>query len=183
MQTAAIIATQDYDDNCKCYVKCTGNPDIDAKCSYELLFGPNKYENFIKQMKREISPGDAEDFDKLTSGKDISNFIIGHINDYMVQSYMDDLGINSGARKTILDDIDGINRTELSRDEKKNDLIQLLSDYKENGRNPSCRCQSVANAHLDEVCSGVKHWVKGWSWQAIYESIFRRYLRGLEMAQ
>lgn len=171
MKTAAVIATQNYDDECRCYALCTGEPEIDSKCAYELIFGPDKYAKLVKEMKKDISPGEAEEFDKLTSGKDIGRFIMNHMTQKMVYCYMDDLQISSGVRTTILDKRDNIKRAELSVDELRADLINLLDDYKVLGRNPNCDCKTLSTSDLKDECVGVKHWVKGWSWQAIYESI------------
>lgn len=171
IKTAAVIATQNYDDDCRCYALCTGEPEIDSKCAYELIFGPDKYAKLVKEMKKDISPGEAEEFDKLTSGKDTGRFIMNHMTQKMVYCYMDDLQISSGVRTTILDKRDNIKRAELSVDELRADLINLLDDYKVLGRNPNCNCKTLSTFDLKDECVGVKHWVKGWSWQAIYESI------------
>ena len=172
LQTAAILATHDKSDECNCYVKCTGDSDIDSKCTYELLFGPDKYAKLVKQMKKDINPGLAEEFDTLTSGKEIGEFIIKHLTQKMVYLYMDDLQISAGKRSTILDEIDGINRTNLSLDDLEIDLIKLLSDYKINGRNINCDCKSTGVNNLEDKCKGVKHWEKGWTWQAVYDNMF-----------
>lgn len=37
--------------NCKCYAKCTGNEIDDEKCSYELIFGPEKFRRFIRLLE------------------------------------------------------------------------------------------------------------------------------------
>lgn len=43
----SIIASTTDESECTCYVKCTGNEEDDAKCSYELAFGPDEYQTLI----------------------------------------------------------------------------------------------------------------------------------------
>lgn len=155
------------DDNCQCYAKCTGDKADDEKCVYELLFGPTEYDKLVNDMKSSISYADAEAFDTIdeaTDGKAKSDFIRERINESMVEDYRLLVGSNSKFRKG-----DGKDRSQMSYDELKDDLFNLLCDYKIKGRNPNCECGTCSSIQLKYKCMGMNHYKEGWSWDAIWD--------------
>lgn len=155
------------DKDCKCYAECTGNSSDDEKCVYELLFGQAEYEKLISHMEETLPYSDIEyfdDLDKTTDGKAKSDFIRARINEKMVNDYKAIVGSNSKFRKE-----DGKDRSKMSYDELKEDLFNLLCDYKLNGRNPNCECYDCAKLKLKYKCIGMSHYRNGWSWDAIWD--------------
>lgn len=155
---------------CICYAKCTGDEEDDRKCTYELIFGPSAYETFTNHMA--LTPEEKEKFVDITdmantdsmgvTGRDLGKFIIEHLEDTMVNDYKQAIGSNG---KFISD---GLDRTQMTNEELKADLINLLNDYKVKGRNPDCSsCFSANSASLTKKCIGAEHWEKGWEWSEI----------------
>lgn len=156
------------DEDCKCYAECTGNIEDDEKCVYELLFGPAEYEKLVEHMEETLPYADIEYFDDLnstTDGKAKSDFIRARINEKMVNDYKAIVGSNSKFRKD-----DGKDRSAMSFDELKADLFNLLCDYKLNGRNPNCECNTCSKIQLHYKCIGMEHYKKGWSWDALWDN-------------
>ena len=154
------------DDNCQCYAKCTGNAEDDEKCVYELIFGEAQYEKLIEHMEEKLPYADIEYFDDLDSGTDgkaKSDFIRERINESMVEDYRLLVGSNSKFRKG-----DGKDRSQMSYDELKDDLFNLLCDYKVKGRNPNCECGTCSSIQLKYKCIGMNHYKEGWSWDALW---------------
>lgn len=166
--TTVIQTILSRDDDCKCYAKCTGNKIDDEKCVYELLFGQAEYEKLTEHMIESIPYADIEYFERLnggTDGKAKSDFIKERINNSMVEDYKALVSKNNKFRKG-----DNKDRSKMSFDELKTDLYNLLCDYKVNGRNPNCECNNCALALLNHKCIGMKHYKKGWSWEALWDS-------------
>lgn len=164
--TSVLQALFSADEDCICYAECTGNAEDDKKTAYELLFGPTEYEKLIKAMKPGLTASEQEDFDELDngdSGKDKSEFIRNHINDDMVSLYKSIVGSNNKFRAD-----DGLDRSQMSFDELKNDLIQLFCDYKVNGVNPNCCCSDYEKTRLHYKCMGMPHYKEGWSWENLW---------------
>lgn len=157
------------DDDCTCYALCTNNPEDDQKCTYELIFGPDEYQRLLNDMV--LTPEEQEKFDSLelacqefnkNYSKESGEHIIPYINETMVSDYKQAIGNNSKFMSH-----DGKDRTKMTNDELKADLIKLLSDYKQNGRNPNCKCYEYSGTKLERKCNGEKHWTKGWEWEEI----------------
>lgn len=145
--------------DCICYAECTNDTDIDSKCTYELIFGPTEYQALIAKMK--LTKQAEEEFQRIESGQKIGEFIIANMNDDMVLEYKK--LVNRHFRSK-----DKKDRSQMSNDELKNDLIELLSDYKVNGRNPNCKvCKNSSKSMLKIKCIGEKHWKEGWHWDYI----------------
>lgn len=187
---ASVIETLLNDDEqCQCYALCTGDSADDAKSVYELIFGPNEYNKLIHCM--ELTDEEYEKFygegrygqelklaDSLSENIHLSNytmvintsndgrakseFIRDHINNDMVNCYRDLVGDNSKFRFK-----DGLDRSKMTQKELEEDLYKLLSDYKINGRNPNCTCDTINIIGLDFACYGEKHWEPGWTWNFI----------------
>lgn len=157
------------DDDCKCYALCTGDKEDDEQSVYELLFGPTEYDKLVNHMKLDMSYELREQFDEIdggTDGKAKSDILKENINEEMVNDYKSIVGNNSKFRSG-----DGLDRSQMSFDELKADLYNLLSDYKVNGRNPNCDCATCAKIQLKRKCLGMAHYKEGWSWDAIWDSI------------
>lgn len=157
------------DDDCTCYAMCTNNPEDDLKCTYELIFGPDEYQRLLNDMV--LTPEEQEKFETLYDAciefnknysKESGEHIIPYINETMVSDYRQAIGNNSKFMSH-----DGKDRTKMTNDELKADLIKLLSDYKQNGRNPNCKCYEYSGTKLERKCNGEKHWTKGWEWEEI----------------
>ena len=56
----------------------------------------------------------------------------------------------------------------MTQEQLKDDLYKLLSDYKVNGRNPNCKCNTANKLALKKVCLVEEHWQEGWSWGTYY---------------
>ena len=156
------------DDDCQCYALCTGNKEDDEQSVYELLFGPTEYDKLVNHMKASLPYDLSERFDAVnegTDGKAKSDILKENINEAMVNDYKSIVGTNSKFRSG-----DGLNRSQMSFDELKADLYNLLSDYKINGRNPNCDCSTCAKVVLKRKCLGMEHYKEGWSWDAIWDS-------------
>lgn len=168
------VITSMGDDECTCYALCTGNVDDDSKTAYELLFGPTEFNrlcnalNLEPQYKEELQDihDGKRDVKGEPRGKIEGEYIIKHLNDDAVNIYKEQ--INSSTQFRPGDHKDRHNMTD---EELKSDLIALLSDYKENGRNPQCKvCNILEDVEHTEKCLGGKHWVKGWHWDDIWNS-------------
>ena len=166
--TSALQTIFGKDDDCKCYALCTGDKADDEYTAYELLFGPTEYDKLTKDMKSALNKEQQESFESIESkksGKDASDFIREHITEDMVNDYKELVGSNSKFRSD-----DGLDRSQMSYDELKDDLFNLLCDYKVNGRNPNCDCGTCSKAMLKTKCMGMEHYKEGWSWDAIWDS-------------
>lgn len=166
--TGALRTIFGKDEDCKCYALCTGNKEDDEKSAYELLFGPTAYDKLANDMKKTAPYEVQEQFDKInegTDGKAKSDLLREHINEDMVKDYQGIVGNNSKFRSD-----DGLDRSQMSYDELKADLYNLLCDYKVNGRNPNCECNTAAKAVLKSKCMGEAHYKEGWEWDAIWDS-------------
>lgn len=163
--SSAIQSLFGADDDCICYAKCTNNAEDDAKCSYELLFGPTEYTKLVNAMV--ITKPDRDNFNLLVSGKDKGAYLIQHMNGAMVDCYKSIVGNNNKFMKKA----DGLDRSKMTNDQLKADLVKLLQDYKVNGRNPMCDCNTANSNSLNRKCRGMSHWKQGWSWQEIWEGI------------
>lgn len=160
---AAIQALFMRNNDCTCYALCTGDPEDDAKCAYELCFGNKEYQKLIAEAN--LSAEDKSEFDSFTSGKDKGIFLSDRVNDEMVQCYKDIVGNNPNFRSD-----DRKDRTKMSDSELKKDLKALLKDYKVNGKNPNCGCKNYGKTVLTRKCLGEAHFRDGWSWKEIWES-------------
>lgn len=150
-------------EDCRCYALCTGDSELDSKCTYEIIFGPDEYDKLCSHMV--LKPAEKESFNTINkgdNGKYKNDFISQRINDQMITDYKQAIGNNSKFRSD-----DGKDRTTMTNDELKTDLKALLADYKVNGRNPDCECQTASEKSLKRKCLGEKHWVKDWSWQEL----------------
>lgn len=162
--SSALQAIFSKNDDCVCYALCTGNEEDDKKSVYELIFGPTEYEKLTSHMV--LNAQEKEEFKSINkgeNGKAKSDFIRNHISDTMVSDYKKLVGNNKKFRSG-----DNKDRTTMSDDALKADLMSLLSDYKQNGRNPQCDCFTTSTVLLKRRCLGVKHWEKGWSWDALW---------------
>lgn len=234
--TVASFTVLFSDDDCVCYVKCSGDPEDDNKSTYELLFGSSEYKDFVNLM--ELSPEEKEEWDALqtdaksdtenaadtveditetlnptagvtnavvdavsneveepieenkteesteelseseqlikdsttinySKGRKLNQFISAHLNDEMVKEYRSIVGKNKG----FMTSVDGKDRTTMTNGQLREDLINLLKDYKVNGRNPECDiCKAANNAVLKMKCTGMKKYVKGWTWDSLWDS-------------
>ena len=64
---------------------------------------------------------------------------------------------------------DSKDRKNMTDEQLETDLIGLLSDYKEFGRNPQCPvCGYQEDIAHSQLCLGGNHWVKGWTWDEIW---------------
>ena len=177
-----------HDENCPCYALCTGDPADDSKSVYELLFGPDEYEKLIGLMdltdeeyerfygsgrygqELEVMEGEPgylkgsiEIINSGGDGRAKSEFIRDHINDDMVNAYRDLVSHNPRFRHG-----DGNDRSKMTQEQLREDLYKLLSDYKVNGRNPNCKCNTANKWALKKVCLGEEHWHEGWTWGTFY---------------
>lgn len=153
------------DEDCPCYALCTGDSKIDAKCTYQLLFGKDEYIKLTEHMElNDVEKAEFDEIDKGDNGKQKNEFIKAHLNETMVFDYKQLVGENKNFRSK-----DGKDRTQMSIDELTTDLKKLLSDYKVNGRNPNCECQTSSSILLKTKCLGVKHYEKGWSWKSLWD--------------
>lgn len=161
---ASIVETLfSKDKDCPCYAKCTGDKEDDKYCVYELLFGPTEYDKLVNDMKKGMTFEEQEQFDVINKGEDgkeKSTIIRNHINDNMVADYKALVGNNSKFRHG-----DKLDRSKMSDDELKNDLRNLLCDYKVNGRNPNCKCKTCSDKQFKYKCLGEEHYVDPWSWE------------------
>lgn len=153
--------------DCVCYAKCTGDAEDDAKTAYELLFGPTEYESLIEAL--ELTNVDQQTYDTLMqnpSGQAVGEFIISHLNEDAVLCYKNIVSNNSGFRSE-----DGKDRSKMSNDELKADLIALLKDYKVQGVNPLCEeCSGLDAQTLENKCIGEAHWQPGWTWNDLWST-------------
>lgn len=176
------------DKDCPCYARCTGNSDDDGRSVYELIFGYDEYVKLTDAMvltdeeyelfygvgrygeELEMQEGAHGEYLKSYNevvlsmdGKSQSEFIRDHINDDMVNVYQQAIfAKNNNIRN------DGFDRKKAEVDDLRKDLYNLLSDYKVNGRNPNCKCNTVSQKLLGNVCMGCDHWHEGWMWNTIY---------------
>lgn len=151
------------DDGCICYSKCTNNPDVDYKCNYEVLFGEQEYSKLIESLS--LDANDKSALEKLATGEKKGQFIIDRLTDESVNCYQEALKLRLNFRD---DDLD---RSELTSYALRIDLINLLSDYKVNGRNPKCDCCNVANVtELNKECIGGNHFLFNFAWEDNWKS-------------
>lgn len=100
-------------------------------------------------------------------GKQLNDFLASHINDEAIQEYKSLVANSSG----FMLQADGKDRSQMSDDELKTDLLSLFKDYKVNGRNPNCKaCKSASQNTLLTSCRGMAKWKKGWSWKSLWDS-------------
>lgn len=153
--SAATNITTLFDDidGCKCYALCTGDDKIDKKCTYELLFGEDAYTELVKCAK--MDEHSKSKFNELKTGEEKGEFLISFMNEHMVSAYIKQLENNKNFRKG-----DGLDRQTMSIEDLEDDLIRLLSDYKVNGKNPSCECNKFPANILKNKCLGEKHYKK-----------------------
>ena len=60
--TSAISWILEENEECNCYALCTGDKDLDTKCTYEILFGEDAYNEFVNEIEEYISS--SEPYDK-----------------------------------------------------------------------------------------------------------------------
>ncbi len=146
-----ILMQDNKDKDCVCYARCTGNKEDDEKTAFELIFGKDEYEAFVRRAK--LTEVQKEKFEGLETGKDKSEFLINHITDAMVRHYEVLVSHDKNFRKW-----DGLDRSVMSFSELRVDLINLLNDYKVNGGNPHCSgCSKCAESMLKSKCMGMSH--------------------------
>lgn len=155
------VTLLDEEEEFPCYALCTGDPSIDSKCTYELLFGPDSYKKLVE----------AADLDEYyegqlalcETGKEKGELLIKHINNYMVSQYKSDLSDKNKFRYK-----DKLDREKMSDNELKDDLIKLLADHKVNGKNPNCKCFELSGDMLFTYCYGEKHWKEKWKFKDLF---------------
>lgn len=151
----AITTLFNHEDDCPCYVQCTGNIELDSKCTYELLFGEDAYAKFVKNAKLDEYTKNL--LNNSDTGKEKNEILSAKVNEYMVAQYKKDLetikNFRSGDRR---------DRTKMTDEELQEDLIRLLNDYKVNGKNPNCKCAKLNFAGIKVYCLGEKPYRKEW---------------------
>lgn len=159
----ASIVTIFGDDECYCYAKCTGDSELDSKCTYEILFGTEEFNKLVSaaNMHSETEAMLSE----YESGKQKGELLINYINNEMIICYKEIVTSIKGFRSK-----DGLDRTKMSDAELRDDLIALLKDYKLNGKNPLCKCDDYNGAYLSFKCKGESHYKSGWSWEDIWNN-------------
>lgn len=152
-----------YNDNegCPCYALCTGDSELDSKCTYEILFGKDAYNKFIDNAS--LDEYYLNQLNLCETGKEKNELLSNHINTYMINQYREDLETKKSFRSK-----DGQDRSKMSDNELRDDLIRLLNDYKLNGKNPTCECSKLSGSALTKFCMGEKHYKKPWSFQDIF---------------
>lgn len=144
--------------DCICYVECTCDAEDDKKCTYELIFGPDEYLKFLGTFR--FTEQEHKEFDGLKTGREIGYFLADRLTEDSVNCYTD---LISGKK---FRSGDHVNRDAFNFEGYKGDLIKLLRDYKENGRNPNCKCcKSSKKGMLKIKCLGVKRYAPGWTWE------------------
>lgn len=160
---ATVQALFGSNPDCKCYAKCTGNPEDDQKTSYELLFGSAAYQELLTYVPTKSDSGDK--WSDCSSIKDKSFYLRDNITDEMADCYRDALADKQNIRE------DNEDRSKMTDDELRKDLKKLFSDYKVDGKNPNCGCDGYSKRLLNRKCLGGEHFGSEWSWQRIEEAI------------
>ena len=182
------VVTEDENTGCVCYAKCTGDKSIDNRTAYELVFGKEEYNKIINAMKRDtsgskedingeslsnlVTPAEVSKYDKLETSGDIkgigelvNRYLESHKDSDMVKVYRNCLERNSWFKSN-----EKIDRTKMSNDELRLELMKFFRDVKTNGRNLNCpHCSKVATHLLAKTCSGEKHFKEDWAWETQWD--------------
>ena len=172
-KVAALYQTLTTSSECQCYAKCVPGTD-NSKTTYEMLFGEEEYNKFVKTLLWELALTDPDDLAKLSeqmisdeiSGEAKQRFLKDHLTQGAVLCYANIVGEHPGFRKW-----DKKDRTNMTLAELETDLIMLLSDYKTDGVNKNCvHCGGLPHSELDKKCNGENHAIAGVNWEDLWRT-------------
>lgn len=163
---SALGITNRGNEKCICYAKCYYSEDVTNKTSYEMLFGEEEYTKFKSLISLDAS--EKLELQNIEDAGDIlktHEFIIEHINSDMVLRYKS-IVANSDAFRSG----DGAKRSQMSNDELREDLVNLLKDVKTSGINLECKVCAHNNSEvIQNKCIGMNHWKAGWSFEDLWQ--------------